>query len=58
METINWTDRVRYEEVLRRVKEEVNIVHTRRQNKTHWTGHILGRTCLLKLVVESKIEWT
>ena len=44
METISWTDRVRNEEVLRRVKEELNILHTRRQSKTHWTGHILSRT--------------
>jgi len=44
METISWTDRVRNEEVLRRVKEELNILHTRRQNKTHWTGHGLSRT--------------
>jgi len=50
METISWTDRVRNEEVLRRVKQEVNILHTRRQSKTHWTGHIFSRTCLLKLV--------
>jgi hypothetical protein len=28
MEKISWTDRVRHEEVLRRVKEERNIVHT------------------------------
>jgi len=52
---ISWTDRVR-DEVLRRVKEELNIFCTRRQSKTHWTGHILSRTCLLKLVVESKVE--
>jgi hypothetical protein len=28
MEKISWTDRVRNEEVLHRVKEERNIVHT------------------------------
>jgi hypothetical protein len=29
MENISWTDRVRNEEVLRKVKEERNIIHTR-----------------------------
>ena len=28
METISWTDRVRNEEELHRVKEERNIIHT------------------------------
>jgi hypothetical protein len=28
MEKISWTDRVRNEEVLHRVKEEINILHT------------------------------
>ena len=28
MEKISWTDRVRNEEILRRVKEEMNILHT------------------------------
>ena len=58
METISWTDRVRNEEVLCRVKEELNVLNTRRQSKANWTGHSLSRTCLLKLVVESHIEWT
>jgi len=42
MEGINWTDRVRNEEVLRRVKEEGNILYTRTINrkKSNWIGHI------------------
>ena len=43
METISWTDRVRNGEVLRGEEEELNILHTRKQSKTHWTGHILSR---------------
>jgi len=50
METISWTDWVRNEEVLHRVKEELDILRKRRHSKTHWTGHIVSRTCLLKLV--------
>jgi hypothetical protein len=34
MEKISWTDRVRNEEVLQRVKEERNIVHTVKRRLT------------------------
>jgi hypothetical protein len=50
MEKINWTDRVRNEDVLRRVKEERNIVHTIKRRKANWIGHVLRRNCLLKHV--------
>jgi hypothetical protein len=50
MEKIDWTDRVRNEEVLHNVKEE------RKRRKGNWIGHILSRSCLLKHVIEGKIE--
>jgi hypothetical protein len=56
MEKISWTDRVRNEEVLHRVKEERNIVHTIKRGKAIWIGHILRRNCLLKHVIEGKLE--
>jgi hypothetical protein len=56
MEKISWTDRVRNEEVLRRVKEERNIVHAVKRRKANWIGHILRRNCLLKHVIEGKLE--
>jgi hypothetical protein len=56
MEKISWIDRVRNEEVLHRVKEEMNILHTIQRRKANWIGHILRRNCLLKHVVEGKIE--
>jgi hypothetical protein len=56
MEKISWTDRVRNEEVLHRVKEERNIVHTIKRRKANWIGHILRRNGLLKHVIEGKIE--
>jgi hypothetical protein len=56
MGKIDWTDRVRNEEVLRRVKEERNILHTAKRRKTNWIGHILRRNCLLIRVIEGKIE--
>jgi hypothetical protein len=50
--------RVRNEEVLHRVKEERNIVDTIKRRKANWIGHILRRNCLLKHVIEGKLEGT
>jgi hypothetical protein len=38
------------------VKEERNIVHTIKRRKANWIGHILRRNCLLKQVIEGKLE--
>jgi len=48
MEKISWTDRVRNEEVLLRVKEQRNILHEISKWKANWIGHILRRNGLLK----------
>jgi replicative superfamily II helicase len=53
---ISWTDRVRIEEILHRVKEERNILHTIKIRKANWIGHILRRYCHLKHVIKGKIE--
>jgi hypothetical protein len=47
---------VRNEEVLHRVKEDRNILHTIKRRKANWIGHILHRNCLLKHVIEGKLE--
>jgi hypothetical protein len=47
MEKIIWTDNVRNEDVLLRVKEQRNILHEIRKRKANWIGHILRRNCLL-----------
>ena len=39
-----------------RVKEERNILHRIKKRKAKWIGHILRRNCLLKHVIEAKIE--
>jgi hypothetical protein len=44
------------EEVLQRVKEERNILHEIKLGKVKWIGHILCRNCLLKHVIEGRIE--
>jgi hypothetical protein len=56
MEKISWTDHVRNEEVLLRVKEQRNILHEKRKWKANWVGHILRRNCLLQRVIEGKIK--
>jgi len=56
MEKISWTDHVRNEEVLLRVKEQRNILHKIRKWKANWIGHILRRICLLQRVIEGKIQ--
>jgi hypothetical protein len=56
MEKISWTDLVRNEEVLLRVSEQRNILHEIRKWETNWIGHILRRNCLLKEVIEGKIQ--
>ena len=56
MEKISWTDHVRNEEVLLRVKEQRNILHEIRKRKANWIDHILCRNCLLQRVIEGKIK--
>jgi len=56
MEKISWTDHVRNEDVLLRVKEQRNILHEVRKRKANWIGHILRRNCLLQWVIEGKIK--
>jgi hypothetical protein len=43
MKKLCWTDHVRNEEVLQRVKGEGNILQTIKRRKSNWTGHILRR---------------
>jgi hypothetical protein len=56
MEKISWTDHVRNEDVLLKVKEQRNILHEIRKRKVNWIGHILRRNCLLQRVIERKIK--
>jgi hypothetical protein len=56
MEEISWTDHVRNEEVLLRVKEQRNILHEIRKRKANWIGHILRTNCLLQRIIEGKIK--
>ena len=49
---ISWTNRVKNEEVLHRIKEEKNILQTIKRRKANYFGHILCKNCLLKHNVE------
>ena len=53
---ITWTDHVRNEDVLLRVKEQRNILHEIHERKSNWIGHILRRNCLLQRVIEGNIN--
>jgi hypothetical protein len=44
------------EDVLQRVKEERNILHTIKRRKANWIGHILRRNCLVTHVTEGRYK--
>jgi len=46
----------RNDKILHAVHVERNILHAIHRRKANWTGHILHRNCLLKQVIEGKIE--
>jgi len=39
IEVISWTDRLKNEDVLQRIAEKKNILHTIKQKKPYWTWH-------------------
>jgi hypothetical protein len=43
MGQMNWTDRLRNEEVLHRVKKERNILHAKKRGKVTGIGHMFHR---------------
>jgi hypothetical protein len=54
---ISWSNNgVKNEDVLHRIKEERNILHTVKRNKTNLTGHIWLRNSFLKYIIEGKME--
>jgi len=57
MVKISWSDHVRNEEVLLRVKEQRNILHEISKRKANWIGHILSINFILQQVIKEKIKW-
>jgi hypothetical protein len=57
MEKISWTDRVRNEEVLLRVKEQRNILHEISEGKANWIGRATRwRSWLRHRTTNRKVE--
>jgi hypothetical protein len=56
MEKISWTDRLRNDKILLRVRDQRNILHEISKRKANWIGHILHRNCLLRQVIEGKMK--
>ena len=56
MVKIIWTNHMKNKEVLDRVKERRNVLHTKQPRKANCATHILCRNCLLKCFIEGKIE--
>ena len=53
MEKMSWTDYVTNEE-LHPVRKGRNILHTIKEGRANWIGHIWCGKCLLKHVIERK----
>jgi hypothetical protein len=56
MEKISYTDHVKNEEILLRVKEQRNILHEISKQMANWIGHILHRNFLLQRIIKEKIK--
>jgi len=56
MEKISWTAHVSNEEITSLVQEQRSLVHVIKQRQANWIGHVLRHDCLLKTVLEGKIE--
>jgi hypothetical protein len=56
MEKISWTDHVRNEEILLRVKKQRNILHEISKRKANYISPILRGNCLLRQVIKGKIK--
>jgi len=56
MEKIIWADRVKKLDILKRIQEERNNLLTIKRRKANWAGHVLGRNCLVKHVIEGAVE--
>jgi hypothetical protein len=56
IEKIVWTDHVKNEEVLLRVKEQRIILHEMSTRDAKWIGHVLHRNCHLQQVIKGKLK--
>ena len=54
MEKISWSDHVKNDEVLHRVKGERNIIHTIKLRKASRVGHVLVGTAFEETLLKEK----
>jgi len=54
MEKTSWTERVRNEQVLHRVKEKKSVLHTIKRGKASRNGQILRRNCFLNTLLKGR----
>jgi hypothetical protein len=53
---IKWTDKIRNEEVYRRIDEERTLLNNIEKRRTRWIGHTLRHNGFVKTIIEGKIE--
>lgn len=56
MEKISWVEKVRNEDVLKRIGEDRSMMKTVKRRKGRWLGHWIRQTCLLREVLEGAIK--
>jgi len=56
IEKISWTAHVSNKEDLCLVQEQCSLMQVIKQRQANWRGHVLRHDCLLKTVLEGKIE--
>jgi hypothetical protein len=47
---------LKYVYVVQRVKEERKILQKTKGKNANWIGHVLSKNCLLRHVIEGKVE--
>ena len=53
---ISWMDHITNDEVLRRVDEKRSLMQTVRMRQMNWIGHVLRGNCLLRTVLEGRLQ--
>jgi hypothetical protein len=53
---ISWTDHITNKDVLRIVGEKRSLMETVRRRQKNWIGHVLRGDCLLRTVLEGRLQ--
>jgi len=51
-----WTDCLKNDNVLHRLKREMNVLQTAKRRKANLIGHVLCRNCLSEHFIAGKVE--